>query len=138
MTNVLREAGAKGIGFILIAISTGLALIWIAFAAYVWLGSIAGSAWAALIVGAALLLPATVFLFATRVAKRAEAHAEATLLARPHEDEGDLRFGAIADRLVAITRERPVAMLAVTVIAGVVLARYPAAAASLARMLARD
>lgn len=127
----------------LILISAAAALIWLAFAANLWLSERMAPAAAALIVGVALLVPFLALLLVHWISSRAEAAQERNHALReearrvPAEHDPAEAVSQVTERVQMLFRERPLMVLVMSLAAGAVIARYPGAAKAMARYLAR-
>ncbi|WP_395645219.1 hypothetical protein [Terricaulis sp.] len=136
----MRRAGVLAIALALVLISAGVGIVWLALAAHDWLARMMGPAPAALWVGAVLILPFLVLVLVHMISAAAErrAHVQAAEhLARLDRDRPRQLAGHAIEQIQHIFRERPMLALVITLAAGAVIARYPAAAVGMVKLLGR-
>ncbi len=133
----VRDAQIAGVGLVLTLASAIVGIVWMSIALAQALSSAIGStAAAALLTGAAFLLPAIMFLVWRGLETRRR---------QREQDLAHTMLGAQPDLLAALTRiaqdmaERaPLAAVAIATLGGLLAARFPAALPLLVQALTRD
>ena len=138
MNHMLRRASLYGIGLGLILVSAAVGIVFITISLHAWLTPLIGAAWAGLLLGVLLSVPAIAYAIWAYLRHRQYEREEmerAALAAQAGQQSLSPVIAAVVGLLGALFRAKPVTTTALAATAGVLASRNPRLIAAAARRI---